>query len=146
MEIPDRKLEEINKSVARDFFVAIDEGKLDRVKELLTNDFSLHAPALERPWGVQEILDDITRFYTAFPGSEHVIEDLVAEGDKVAARVNVCGTHVREYEGIPATGNKVKIAGTHILSIVGGRIREFWALEDTLGHMMQIGMELKPRQ
>ena len=43
------------------------------------------------------------------------------------------------FEGIPPTGNKIKVAGTHILRVENGKIREFWALEDTLGQMQQLG-------
>lgn len=109
----------------------------------MTSDFTLHAPGLSEQWGIDEIIQNIKRFYTAFPDSTHVIDDMIAEGDKVAVRLNQYGTHKREYEGIPATEKKVKISAIHMVTITDGKIKQWWALEDTLGHMQQLGMELK---
>jgi steroid delta-isomerase-like uncharacterized protein len=135
-----------NKALVREFFAAIDKGELDKVRNLLSADFAFYAPALPKPWGAEEILQDIRRFYTAFPGSTHVIDDLISEGDKVAVRLNQYGTHRAEFEGIAATGKQIKVAGTHIVRSERGRIMEFWALEDILGQMQQLGMELKPKR
>ena len=48
--------------------------------------------------------------------------------------------------GIPSTGNGVKYYQITILQIVNGKIKEGWRITDTLGCMMQLGMELKPRE
>ena len=132
------------KAIVREWFTAIDKGNLDKVKDLLAIDFVLYAPALSQPWGVEDVLRDIRRFYAAFPDSTHVIEDLISEGDKVVVRLTQHGTHEAEFEGIGATGKQIRVVGTHIVRIERGRIKELWALEDTLGQMQQLGMELKP--
>ena len=103
---------DLNKVVVREFFTAIDSGDLPKVRALLADDFALHSPALPQPWGVEEILQDIRDFYTAFPDSTHVIEDLICEGDKVVVRLNQYGTHKAEFAGIQPTGKRVKIAVT----------------------------------
>ena len=138
--------EDASKALVREFFKAIDAGNLTIVRELLSADFVLRAPALPNPWGIEELVHDIREFYTAFPNSAHVIDDLIAEEDRVAVRLNVYGTHEAEFQGMPATGREIRIAGTHVLRIEGDKIREFWALEDTLGWMQQLGMELTPKQ
>jgi len=56
------------------------------------------------------------------------------------------GTHQGEFQGIPATGNKVEISGIIISRIENGKIveeREDW---DLLGFMQQLGLELKPKE
>jgi steroid delta-isomerase-like uncharacterized protein len=138
--------ENANKALAREFFKAIDEGKLTRVRELLAGDLALHLPAQSKPWGVDDVLQNIREFYVAFPDSTHAIDDLIAEGDKVVVRLVQDGTHRATFRGVPATGRKTNVAAIHILRIESGRIKEFWALEDTLGQMQQLGMELKPKQ
>lgn len=130
-----------HKAMVREFFHAIDGGNLERVKQLLAPGFQLHLPALAAPWGVEELLNDIREFYSAFPDATHAIAALVAEGDVVAVRVNVLGTHRGEYQGISATGKPVKVAGGHMIRIEDGKIAEFWALEDMLHLMQQLGAE-----
>ena len=65
--------ENANKALVREFFASIDKGDLDKVKDLLTTDCAIHAPALSKPWGVEDVLQDIRRFYTAFPGGKYTI-------------------------------------------------------------------------
>jgi predicted ester cyclase len=130
-----------HKAVVREFFHAIDGGNLERVQQLLAPGFQLHLPALAAPWGVEELLNDIREFYAAFPDATHAIAAFVAEGDLVAVRVNVLGTHRGEYQGIASTGRPVKVAGTHVVRINNGKIAEFWALEDMLHLMQQLGAE-----
>ena len=60
----------------------------------------------------------------AFPDINHHILDIVAEGDKVAVRLNITGTHKGEYQGIPPTGKEVSIDGMDFLAIVDGKIVE----------------------
>jgi predicted ester cyclase len=73
-----------------------------------------------------------------------VIEELVAEGDLVVARLSYRGTHESEFEGIPATGNTVTYSGMQFFRIVDGVIKEWWLVEDNLGFMSQLGMQLTP--
>jgi steroid delta-isomerase-like uncharacterized protein len=136
---------EKNKKTIRDFFMSIDEGNLRKVKELLASDFEMHSPALSKPLGVEEIIQVIKDFYKTFPDSTHEIGDILVEGDKIAIRLNQYGTHKADYKGIPATGNKINVAAMHMGLIEGGKIREWWLMEDTLGHMQQLGMILKPK-
>ena len=91
---------EENKRIIRDFFQAVDEGKLDIVKSMLTSEFLLH-PASGKPWGAKELIESMTRFYAAFPGSRHVFDDFVAEGDKVVVRLHVVGGISGSTTGFP---------------------------------------------
>jgi predicted ester cyclase len=83
-------------------------------------------------------------FYAAFPDYTHVIDDVVAEGDWVAVRLTFHATHQGEFQGIPATGNTVTYGGAHFGRLVDGRIAEWWILENDLGLMEQIGVDLAP--
>jgi steroid delta-isomerase-like uncharacterized protein len=79
-------------------------------------------------------------FHAAFPDSSRIIEDQIAEGELVATRVTLRGTHRGEFQGIPPTGKRVAFTGIGIHRIVGGRIAEHWPQPDLLGLMQQLGV------
>jgi steroid delta-isomerase-like uncharacterized protein len=74
----------------------------------------------------------------AFPDFHNRVEDLVAEGDKVVARLTYTGTHHGELFGIGPTGKRVTYAGVAIFRIEAGRITEGWVLGDVHGLMQQL--------
>ena len=74
------------------------------------------------------------------------IEELIAVEDIVISRFIVRGTHEGEFEGIPATGNKFESGGILITHIENVKIVEDKEEVDLLGLMMQLGMELKPKE
>ena len=76
----------------------------------------------------------------AFPDLHFKVEDLLAEGDKVAYRLTVSGTHKREFQGIPPTDRKVSFTSTGISNIVDGKVAEDWVDADTMGLMQQLGV------
>jgi len=141
-----KAVEEQNKQVARDFFAAIDRQDFPRLKELLADDFALSDPGSPVPLHADSLFSAIKDHYKSFPDWRHVIEDVNCEDEKVTVRVIQHGTHKADYMGIPATGNKVDMAALHIGRIVNGKIKEWLAVEDYLGLMKQLGMELKPKK
>lgn len=83
-----------------------------------------------------------TMFWVAFP-DVHVVfddDDMVGEGDKVAVRYTIHGTHQGDFMGIPATGKKVAFTGNTILSFSKGKCVERWNNVDQLGLMQQLGV------
>ena len=109
-------------------------GNLDAAEELFVPD---HAEAAK-----QEAAD----FRQGFPDVVSVIEDLIAEGDMVAARWSSRATHLGEYAGVSPTGNEVEFTGISVYRIEGGRIAESWNNEDRYGLMRQIGAVPEPGQ
>ena len=140
------EVEEQNKEIARELFAVIDAGDFDRLNELFADDFAVDAPGLPEPLRKDMLFQLIKTHYTAFPDWIHVIEDVIADGDKVAIKLPQNGTHKAEYEGIPATGVKATLPAMHLITIVDGKIKEWFAIEDYLGLYMQLGMELKPKK
>jgi steroid delta-isomerase-like uncharacterized protein len=96
------------------------------------------------PPGLQEGLAGhnaiVSLFRGAFPDQQWLIEDLIAEGDRVVARSTMTGTHTGDFFGIPATGKSVRMGGVHIVRIQDGRIAEHWGSNDDLSLMRQIGV------
>jgi steroid delta-isomerase-like uncharacterized protein len=81
-------------------------------------------------------------FYKAFPDGQHTVDDLIAEGDKVAARLTARGTHKGEFQGIPPTGKPVSFTGMRVFRFVSGKIAEEWSNLDMFGLMQQMGVVL----
>ena len=79
------------------------------------------------------------RFFASFPDISITIQDMVAEGDKVAVLVNCRATHQGEYMGITPTGRKIDIPVAYIIKILGGRWVEFWNVTD-IRLMQQLGI------
>jgi len=140
------KLEEQNKEVVSNFFAAIDRNDFDKLKQLAADDFSLKAPGLAEPWGLDAVIQVIKTHYASFPDWKHKIEDVVAEGDKVAVRLAQDGTHKAPYEGILPTEKIVTVPALVMIVLENGRVKEFWAVENYLDFYQQLGMELKPKE
>jgi predicted ester cyclase len=85
-------------------------------------------------------------FRQAFPDSYFTVEDMVAEGDKVATRKSFRGTHQGEFMGIPPTGQRVSIGLIDIVRIADRKVVEHWSMGDNLGLMQQLGVIAEPRQ
>jgi steroid delta-isomerase-like uncharacterized protein len=79
-------------------------------------------------------------FQSAFPDGVTTLDDVVAEGDKVAWRWTFSGKHAGSMMGMPATGKHVKITGFTIDRISGGQIVERWHQMDMASMMRQLGM------
>jgi predicted ester cyclase len=140
------KLEEQNTQVIRDFFAAIDNNDFDKLRKLATDDFSIRAPGLIEPWHIDAVVQVIKTHYASFPDWKHKIEDVVAEGDKVAVRLAQTGIHKAPYEGIAPTEKTVVMPALVMITLENGRVKEFWAVENYLDFYQQLGMELKPKE
>jgi predicted ester cyclase len=85
-------------------------------------------------------------FLTAFPDLHFTVEDMIAEGDKVVARITMSGTQQGAFMGIPPTGKHVAFTAIDINRIAGGKSVEHWWEMDALGLMQQLGVVPAPGQ
>lgn len=79
-------------------------------------------------------------FFIAFPDCSYTVENMVAEGEKVAYQVTIRGTHKGHFMGIAPTGNKIEMIDTSIKRIIDGKFAESWGTIDSLSMMQQLGM------
>ena len=118
---------------------------LAAIDELYASDFVWHSAfsgvAPDREGYRQSVMS-----LAPFADVQCTVEDMVAEGDKVAVRWAWRGTHKGEYMSIAPTGKQVMITGIGILRIVGGKIVEEWGESDMLGFMQQLGVVPAPGQ
>ena len=123
------------------------QGNLDAADEIYAPNYVGHDPSNpEDIRGLEAAKQAAADYREAFPDLQVIIEDLIAEGDKVAARVRFSGTHQGELDGIAPTGRRVDCTGIVISRIEGGKIAEDWANFDDLGMMQQLGVIPKPGQ
>ena len=82
----------------------------------------------------------------AFPDRVDVIEDIIAEGDRVGMLWRLTGTHQENLFGIPPTGRRVDIHEIGLFRLADGKITEGWFMADELGLLIQLGTQLPPRR
>jgi len=78
-------------------------------------------------------------FTTAFPDAHITIESCIGEGDRTSTTWTLTGTHRGPFNGIPATGRKIRFAGIEVNRFVDGRIAEHCAQFDLAGLLVQLG-------
>jgi steroid delta-isomerase-like uncharacterized protein len=129
---------ETNKAIVRRYFEQVfNEKQHDLAEEFLAESIELHGSGLVP--GLEVVKQWLTGFATSFPDAQMIIEDVVAEGNRVVARITFKGTHHGELQGIPATGKMVNMPGITIFRMDNGKIVEGWIVNDNLGLMQQLG-------
>jgi steroid delta-isomerase-like uncharacterized protein len=128
-----------NKALARRF---IDEifvrGRPEAVDELFADDFVPHTwPSTGD--GKGDLKRAIERISKGLADARFTIEDMIAEGDRVAVRVTARATQVGEFMGLPPSGKTYTIGEIHIFRIRDGKVVEHWHQFDQLGLMRQLG-------
>ena len=115
-------------------------GNIDAIDELCSPEFVNHSAPPRVPSNCEGVKQLTAMFRQAFPDSYLTVEDMVAEGDKVATRKTFHGTHQGEFMGIPPTGQQVSIGLIDIVRIADGQVVEHWSMGDNLGMMQQLGV------
>ena len=108
--------------------------------ELIDPNFVDHGIAGKGFKGPEGFKQYITTLITAFPDLNLTIDDMVAEGDKVAMRLTAQGTHKGDFMGIAPTGKQVTMSGIVIQRIANNKCVEGWLVNDNLGMMQQMGV------
>jgi predicted ester cyclase len=131
---------EANKDLIRRLLAEVDRGNDDVVEGYYSPDYVDHAPtSVRRQAGPDGIARTFAALRRAFPDTRHTIEELIAEGDRVVARVSARATHTGELFGHQPTGKLVSLSSITIYRIVDGRIAERWS-EQSLGLLEQLGI------
>jgi steroid delta-isomerase-like uncharacterized protein len=132
---------EENRNLVRRFYeTAFIDWKLDEARTFLAPDYMLHDPTIPDFEGGPEAWQILQESYhEAFPDHLLIIEDQVAEENKVVTRWIACGTQKGDLPGIPATNHHVMISGISITRIEEGKIVEEWQNWDQIGMLRQLG-------
>ncbi len=128
---------EENKALVRRYLAEVYNNKnMAAIDELMASNFVAHAYG---PPGDREgYKQTVSMLFTGFPDYHLTVEDMVAEGDRVAVRFTWRGTHKGEFAGIGPTGKQVNVTAMTIHRISDGKVVETWGLVDRLGQMQQL--------
>jgi steroid delta-isomerase-like uncharacterized protein len=123
--------EEKNKALVRTFFEeAWGKGNVAAVDEFMADEYVEHPRPSTLPPGTEGLKQLIAAYRTAFPDLKMTLDDIFAEGEMVAFRWSVSGTHLGDWLGVPPTGNHVRATGITVFRIAGGKVVESWTSID----------------
>jgi predicted ester cyclase len=131
-----------NKTVVRHLFEVINNGELDQLRDVVdANVVDHNAVIFMQPEGPGAVEDGIRLLRQGFPDLRINIEELVAEGDQVVARLTMSGTNTGEYRGLPAPTQQHFISeAIAILRIADAKVTEIRGTTDRLGMLTQLGI------
>jgi steroid delta-isomerase-like uncharacterized protein len=132
---------EESKATMRRYFGVFEEGDIDLLDELLAPEYVNHSPATpDLPTGPEGVKGVVAMFRSGMPDLRVLVEDMIAEGDKVVTRYTLEGTHEGELFGVPPTGQRLSIESISVERVSEGKIREHWRITDSLDMMQQLGV------
>jgi len=138
-----------NKELTQEYGKELSEvtGDLTRTRaradKYLGDDYVYHTPSGD--WSRERTIQ-ILGAEPAFPDVKYTRVDAVAEGDKVAMRYTMEGTHKGPLMGILPTGKHFAISGVTMTRIKAGKVAEEWDFPDLLGLMTQLGLIPAPKK
>ena len=129
---------------------ALNQGNMDVLDHVLADTFTYHDPANPGVTSRDDYKQFVTALRTTFPDIHFTIEDEVADGDQLALRWTMRGTHrgdlVMPAGPIPPTGKQVQVSGITLIRFTEGKVVEEWQNADNLGFLQQLGVIPTPGQ
>jgi steroid delta-isomerase-like uncharacterized protein len=119
-------MSEENKAIVLRWIEAYNARDMRAEADARAPGYVAHVPAAAGPLGSQAWARFIATLSEAFPDLRITVEDILSEGDMVAARVSFRGTHRGEFRGTPPTGKEVAFSSIEINRVVGGKVEEHW--------------------
>jgi steroid delta-isomerase-like uncharacterized protein len=128
-----------NKELVREGIEAINDGDAERLRDLVADDVIMHGQGGQDVRGAEQVVP-VTVNNAAFPDRILEIEQLVAEGDTVVARMRFVGTHEGNMHGVEPTGEEIDIRVMSMYRIEDGQLAEAWFVEDDADTLRQLGL------
>ena len=131
---------EENESLVRRYVEQIlNRGNMAVADELLAADYRRHISPTTAPLSVDVQKQRLAGIRTAFPDWHLTVEDMIADGDRVAFRATIRGTHKGTFQSIAPTGKAVTVSALDIVRIENGKLVEHWGGPDLLSLLQQLG-------
>jgi predicted ester cyclase len=130
-----------NKSLLRRFYKEVYvDWNLALADEVVSPRFTSHDWPESGPTGPQAFRDYYAALRTAVPDARYVVDDLIAENDRVVVRWRLLGTHQGDFNGIAPTGRAITLNGIAIYRVESGKLMERWVVSDLYGALEEIGV------
>jgi hypothetical protein len=109
--------------------------------ELMAPNYILHFCGAPEPMQGRETVNQFvdSTLHQGFPDVQQLVDEAIADGDRVALRITYLGTHKGEFLGIPPTGKSIRVTANMVLRIDGDRVAEEWTESNPLTWMQQLG-------
>jgi predicted ester cyclase len=127
---------EKNKAAVRACFENAAQGNFDALDDIVTADYVLHPEEVRGAEGLKQMVQG---YRDALSGLRVAIDQQFVDGDYVATRYTITGTHDGELMGTPPSGKDVAFTGITISRCEDGRIAEEWEITDTVALLSQVG-------
>jgi len=124
----------------RSFYAHLDAngGDFSALSQHIDPALRFHVPGAFEPLGLAGFRAFVDEFYAAFPDLRHDVSFQLSEGNRVATRVTVSGTHRGQYMGQPATHKRVAFTAHSICAFEDGKLTDYWLEGDLLGLQRQL--------
>jgi steroid delta-isomerase-like uncharacterized protein len=130
-----------NKELSRRFTELFSTGDQASARVILSADIVFHGTSADGDLrGLDQMLEFLAAYRSAFPDAVSGVEDQIAEGDKVVTRWRARGTHLGSLGPIVASRRAFEMDGVTIERIEDGKIAEVWVARDELGLLRQLGV------
>jgi steroid delta-isomerase-like uncharacterized protein len=128
-----------NAALVRESVEALNAGDTERLLAVVAPDIVIHYAEIPEPLqGRETWLQGFEMMKRAFPDLEAQVDDLVAAEDKVAIRLTLRGTHAGEFQGVPATGRKIRYVSHEFYRVTNGLVAEEWICSDMASLFRQL--------
>ncbi len=135
---------EANIATQKQMAEIVNSHQFGKLQEVFASGVKDHDPADDQGPGPQGFVGWFTQFHSAFPDFKIAVEHMVADEDNVAFAYTITGTHEGPFNGIAATGKKIKVRGMQISKFNSdAKIVERWGASHEVGILQQIGA-MKP--
>ena len=129
------------KALARRFYEeVVNSRNLDAIDDMVTPNFVEHEALPGMANDASAVKQFFTMTFEAFPDLKIEVLDLIAEGDRVAARCTMSGTQKGAFMDIPATGKHMAVQVIDIIRFEGDKVAEHWGVTDQAAMMEQLGV------
>ena len=136
-----------NKAVVRRFFEELlSTDNFAVADEILSPGFRFYFAGSPVAMDLESYKEFLAARRAAFPDRRFVVEDIIAEGEKVSVRFTMRGTHKGDFRGIAPSGKEVTMTGIDMIRLSDGKMVEDRVEVDQLGMMRQLGVIASPQQ
>ena len=118
------------------FYDHLNHGDLDAITSMTSDSYVGHGFGDDGPASLRR---DLAGLLSAFPDLRVTVQQSIVDGDRVAVRMTMTGTHSGDFAGLPASGNQIDVPSCDVLRIEDGQVAEFWPLCDTARLFSQLG-------
>lgn len=130
-------------ALAAEVFDAMNAGRLEKIRDLVTDDFVDHGSPVPLPPGPDGYIAILT-FVTTVLQVRYEVETVVSDGDMVAIRATAHGVNATAPQGIEPTGRPFAMKTAHFFRSRDGRLCEHWGVRDELDVLYQVGALTPP--